>query len=381
MRIGLDARYIGDHFPGIGRYIVSLARALAELDHGHTLVLLHNPPHPGARYSLTDLAGLPRVELAAVRAAPFSPLQQVELPLRARALGLDLLHSPYFIKPYAGLPCPSAVTIYDLLGWRFPGTLSPRGRLLYRLTMGLAVRSADALITISESAREDLAFRYRLPRARIAVTPLAAAQRFAPQPREAVAAARARYGLPESYVLYLGSNKPHKNLERLIQAWEQAGAGADPSGPVGAAQLILAGHEDAKHPAARQLVAERGLGARVRFLPNVDDADLPALYSGAAVFAFPSYYEGFGLPPLEAMACGAPVLCAYASSLPEVVGDAALTVDPYSSIAIAGGLVRLLSQPALRRDLRERGLRRAREFSWRRTALETLRVYEGCAAR
>jgi alpha-1,3-rhamnosyl/mannosyltransferase len=181
-------------------------------------------------------------------------------------------------------------------------------------------------------------------------------------------------------VLYLGSNKPHKNLERLIRAWERANEGAAPTGPVGAAQLILAGHEDAKHPEARQMVAERGLGARVRFLPNVGDADLPALYSGAAVFAFPSYYEGFGLPPLEAMACGTPVLCAYASSLPEVVGEAALMVDPYSSIEIAEGLVHLLSRPALRRDLRERGLRRAREFSWRRTALATLRVYERCAA-
>jgi alpha-1,3-rhamnosyl/mannosyltransferase len=380
MRIGLDARYIGDHFPGIGRYIVCLARALAELDHGHTLVLLHNLRRPGDRYSLAELAALPGVELASVRSAPFSPLQQVELPFRARALGLDLLHSPYFIKPYAGLPCPSAVTIYDLLGWRFPRTLSPRGRLLYRLTMGLAVRSADALITISASAREDLAFRYRLPRERIAVTPLAAGPGFAPQPPEAVAEARARYSLPDSYVLYLGSNKPHKNLARLIWAWERASEGADPAGPVRAAQLILAGHEDAKHSEARQMVAERGLGERVRFLPNVDDADLPALYSGATVFAFPSYYEGFGLPPLEAMACGAPVLCANTSSLPEVVSEAALMVDPYSVIKIAEGLVRLLEQPALRRDLRERGLRQAREFSWHRTALATLGVYESCAA-
>ncbi len=379
MRIGLDARYIGDHFPGIGRYIVSLARALAELDHGHTLVLLHNPQPPGARYSLGDIAGLPGVELAPLRSPPFSLLQQVELPLRARALGLDLLHSPYFIKPYAGLPCPSVVTIYDLLGWRFPQTLSPRGRLLYRLTMGLAVRGADALITISQSAREELALRYRLPRERIAVTPLAASPRFAPQPPAALAAARACYGLPESYVLYLGSNKPHKNLERLIWAWERASAGADPAGPVGRAQLVLAGHEDPQHPEVRRALAECGLGARARLLPNVADEDLPALYSGASVFAFVSYYEGFGLPPLEAMACGAPVLCAHASSLPEVVGDAALTVDPYSTDEIAAGLARLLSHPELRRDMSERGLRRAGEFSWRRTALATLRAYESCA--
>ena len=114
----------------------------------------------------------------------------------------------------------------------------------------------------------------------------------------------------------------------------------------------------------------------MRFVPNVAEADLPALYSGAEIFCFPSYYEGFGLPPLEAMACGAPVVCAFASSLPEVVGEAALTVDPHSSIEIAGALTRLLRNAGLRSQLRKRGLRRARQFSWRRTALATLAVYE-----
>lgn len=368
MRIGLDLRYSGDHFPGIGRYTVSLARALADLGHGHTLVLLHNPGSAGSRYSLAGLADLPGVELAPLRAGPFSPLQQIELPLRARALGLDLLHSPYFIKPYVGLPCPSVVTIYDLLGRRFPALLSRRGRLLYRLTMGLAVRSAAAIITISESARAELMAIYRLPAARVTVTPLAADSRFTPRPPAEIAAARASYGLPERYVLYLGSNKPHKNLERLILAWEQA----EPAG----ARLVLAGHHDPQHPEVGRLVAARGLGDRVRLLPNVADSDLPALYSGALAFAFASYYEGFGLPPLEAMACGAPVLCSDASSMPEVVGDAALLVDPFSVEAIAGGLADLLRSPDLRADLRARGLARAATFSWRRTAEQTLGVYE-----
>ncbi|NTW00074.1 MAG: glycosyltransferase family 4 protein [Oscillochloris sp.] len=380
MRIGLDVRYSGDHFPGIGRYVVSLARALADLEHDHTLVLLHGLLYSGARYSLAHLGELPHVELVPVRTGPFSPYQLLDLPLRARALGLDLLHSPYFIKPYAGLPCPSVTTVYDLLGWRFPQTLSLRGRLFYRLTMGLAVRRSAALITISESARVELVARYRLPAGRVAVTPLAAASHFAPQPPEAVAAVRARCGLPEAYVLYLGSNKPHKNLERLILAWERASEDASLDGPVSRAQLILAGHEDTQHPEVRRLVAERGLSRRVGFLPNVSDADLPALYSGASLFAFPSYYEGFGLPPLEAMACGTPVLCANVSSLPEVVGDAALMVDPYNVAEIAEGLTRLLCRADLRCDLIERGLRRAGEFSWRRTAQETMRVYERFAS-
>jgi glycosyltransferase involved in cell wall biosynthesis len=371
MRIGLDARYVYDHFPGIGRYIANLAAALAELEHGHQLVLITNPALPSTRHDIASLRRFACVELASTTARPFSLGEQLALPRLARQLRLDLLHSPYYIKPYLGLPCPSLVTIYDLLGLRFPDTLSRQGRLLYRLMMGLAVRSSSSIITISNSARDDLHFSYGLPRERITVTPLAAERAFRPQPAEAVAALRAKYGLPERYVLYLGSNKPHKNLERLVRAWERLVSESQPE-----ATLLIAGHYDPRYPQARAMVAERGLEASVRFMPNVAEAELPALYSGALIFVFPSYYEGFGLPPLEAMACGAPVLCAYASSLPEVVGNAALTVDPYSFIEIAEGLRKLLGNPPLRRRLSEQGLARARSFSWRRTAMATLKAYE-----
>ncbi len=372
MRIGLDARYASDHFPGIGRSIVGLVQAMAELEHGHTLVLLIDPRAGTGRYDLAALTRLPRVEVAHLAASPFGAAQHVTVPALARRLQLDLLHSPYFVKPYLGLPCPSVVTVYDLIGWRFPRTLSWRGRLFYRAAMALTMRTAATIITISESARADLARIYRLPAERLAVTPLAAGRRFKPQPAEAVAAVKAHYSLPERYVLYLGSNKPHKNLERLVRAWERVLV----EGAAEGATLVIAGHQDRKHPEVRRFVAARKLGARVRFLPNVNDADLPALYSGATVFAFPSYYEGFGLPPLEAMACGTPVLCAHASSLPEVVGQAALMVDPFNVAALAEGLARLLRDPALRRELSARGQHRAREFSWRRTAIGTLRVYE-----
>ncbi|HMQ32356.1 MAG TPA: glycosyltransferase family 1 protein, partial [Chloroflexaceae bacterium] len=289
-----------------------------------------------------------------------------------RRLGLALLHAPYFVRPVLGLPCPAVVTLYDLLGRHMPATLSWRGRLLYRASLALSLRQAAAVVTISESARADIARLYGLPAARLAVTPLAADARFSPRPAAEVAAARARHGLPERYALYVGSNKPHKNLLALLRAWELLGRGPGHGGRM----LAIAGHEDRKHPELRRYVGERGLSAGLRLLPNLPDADLPALYSGAEVFVFPSLYEGFGLPPLEAMACGVPVLCSAAASLPEVVGDAALTFDPASPEALAEGLARLLGDAELRRELRARGLRRAREFSWRRTALGTLRVYE-----
>jgi alpha-1,3-rhamnosyl/mannosyltransferase len=374
LRIGIDARYAYDHFPGIGRYTVNLARALCALGSAHTFVLLHNPQLPNTRYDLPALAHLPNVQLATLDVPTFAASEQTRMPVLVRALRLDLLHSPYYIKPYFGLPCPSVVSIHDLIGRRYPHTLPARSRLLYRITMALAVRTASAIITSSRSTRRDLGFYYGLPPSHVAVTPYAADARFAPQPYPLVLAMRERYALPPRYVLYLGANKPHKNLERLVLAWERVVAAAPDRDDL--PRLVLAGHYDPRYPAARDLVGSRGLEPHVAFVPNVAEADVPALYSGAEVFVFPSFYEGFGLPPLEAMACGTPVLCAYASSLPEVVGRAALTFDPFNVPELAAELQRLIDSPALRRELSAQSLQQARRFSWERTARETLDVYE-----
>lgn len=376
MRIGLDARCVYDHFPGIGRYTAHLAQALAAIDHDHTLVLLYNPTLPNTRHDLAALQRLGNIELVRTSARPFSLAEQVQVPLLVRSLRLDVFHAPYYIKPYVGVACPSLVTIHDLIGRRFPHTLARRARCLFQLTTWLAVHTATRIITVSRSARDDIAYYYRIPQDHIAITPEAADPRFCPQPAAMVAAVRAKYGLPPRYVLYVGSNKPHKNLTRLVRAWEYARATADGGDQTAEVKLVLAGHYDPRYPEVQHMVVARGLTGSVLFVPNVDEVDLPALYSGAEIFAFLSYYEGFGLPPLEAMACGAPVVCAYASSLPEVVGTAALMVDPYSVSAIAAGLNRLLRNRSLRAVLREQGLRRAREFSWHHTALKTLQVYE-----
>jgi alpha-1,3-rhamnosyl/mannosyltransferase len=185
---------------------------------------------------------------------------------------------------------------------------------------------------------------------------------------------RDRYNLPPRYVLYLGSNKPHKNLERLVRAWERLIQSHD--APFDLPHLIIAGHHDPRYPEARRMVRQRGLEGSVQFVPNVAEADMAALYSGAEMFVFPSFYEGFGLPPLEAMACGAPVLCAASSSLPEVVGDAAHTFDPYNFVELAESLRWLLDHASVRDHLRAKGFEQARAFSWERTARATLDVYE-----
>lgn len=368
MRVAIDARYVADHFPGIGRYVYNLLLGLSGADHAHTLVVLHNPALRNTRHDIAALARLPGVELVATSARPFTPAEQIALPRLLRRVGADLYHAPYYVRPYAGLPCPSVVTLYDVIPRRFPGEVSRRARLLFDLLTQLSIRAARRVIAISANARADLILAYGIPAARIDITSLAADPRFRPPAPGAVAELRARHGLPERYALSLASNKPHKNLPRLLAAWASV---ADPACP-----LVIAGHWDPRYPEARQIVAERDLAATTRFLPDVAEQDLPALYGGAELFAFPSLYEGFGLPPLEAMACGAPVLCSDSSSMPEVVGDAALLADPTDAGQIAAGLARLMGDADLREKLRAAGLRRAASFSWARTAHATLAAYE-----
>ncbi len=365
MRIGVDGRYIADHYPGIGRYTFSLVEALSRLAADMTFVIAVQPGQPNSRYDLDQLTARPNVRLEPFALQPRSLLEQVHWPQAARRWSLDVLHSPYVYKPYA-LPCPSVVTVYDLIPLVFPEGFSAGQRLIFRLMVGLALRTARAVIAISAATRDDLVRYFRTSPDRVYVTPLAADASFYPRPPAEVAAIRARYGLPDQYVLYVGSNKPHKNLPRLIEAYAKIGD---------APPLVLAGREDARYPQARARVEALGLSARVCFPGDIASADLPALYSGASLFVFPSLYEGFGLPPLEAMACGLPVVCSGRSSLPEVVGDAALIVDPDDVDTIASAIRRALDDADLRASLRRRGLDRAAQFSWERTAQETLRIY------
>jgi len=386
MRIGIDGRYIQDHFPGIGRYTYSLIRALAQVASDDSFIVLHNPALRNTRYDVAALARHANVTLVPVDVPTFSTAEQTRLPWIVRRLRLDVLHSPYYIKPYL-LPCPSVVSLYDLISARYPEYLpSPWARRAFAATTRLAITTARRLITLSAASRRDLVELYGVPPERVTVTPLAADERFQPiAEAKILEAVRRKYDLPERFVLYLGSNKPHKNLVRLIQVWSLVLSPQSSVPNLQSAicnlQLVVAGHWDPRYPQAQQKATELGLGEAVRFLGDVSEADLPALYNLATVFAFPSLYEGFGLPPLEAMACGTPVVCANTSSLPEVVGDAALLFDPLDVQAMAATIAQALSDASLRAALRARGLARARLFSWERTARETLAAYREAVGR
>ncbi len=335
----LDARTATPHFPGIGRYVRSLAAALPPLlAPAERLTLLVDPVRPLA---------IEGVQAVPLDASPFSAGQQWQAPRALRSLGADLYHSPYYLMPYRP-GAPAVLTVYDVIPLRFPQFSSRRSRLLFRLTSRLALRTARHVIAITENARHDFIAEFGVRPERITAIPLAADPAFCPQPAAALQAVREKHDLPERFVLYLGSNKPHKNLVGLVQAW--AGLG-------GEAQLVIAGAWDPQHPEAR-LLAE-SLGDRVRWLGPIPEADLPALYAAATVFVFPSFFEGFGLPVVEAMACGTPVICSNVTALPEVAGDAALLVDPGDSRALTVALGRVLADEGLRAELRARGLARA----------------------
>ncbi|MCY3993120.1 MAG: glycosyltransferase family 1 protein [Caldilineaceae bacterium] len=372
----LDARTAVPHFPGIGRYVSNLALALTpSLTASESLTILDNPTIP----ALQDMsASSPELERATKRpgttvSAPVSPFdirQQWQIPFllkRLRSGGAALYHSPYYLMPYrTGLP--TLLTFYDIIPLKFPNAVPARARLFFRLAATFALRAADHVVAISDAARSDLLTYFSLPASKISVTPLAAGASYRPQPSAEIARVRHQYRLPESFLLYLGINKPHKNLPALIDAYAQTASRHAPP-------LVIAGAWDNRYPQPKQHAARRQLADAVRFLGPVDERDLPALYSAATLFVFPSLYEGFGLPVLEAMACGTPVACSNTPGLAEVAGDAALLFDPLSVTEIRDAMAELIDDSRQRARRAEQGLARASLYSWQATAEATLRCY------
>ena len=364
MRIGIDARKLHDF--GIGTYIRNLLRQLARLDRDSEFVLICRTED---RESLTLLGE--NFRAIAESASNYSVSEQVRVPLALRREGVTLFHAPHYVLPLL-VHCRSVVTIHDCIHLMFPQYLPNRAALAYaRASIGIAARRATRVMTVSESSKRDILRFVDTAPEKIDVIYNAYDERFGIEPREEdVNRVRERFQLHDEFVLYAGNVKPHKNLERLIQAFHLVRRrGLDHL------KLIVIGDEVSKYAALRRAVHRYQLHKYVRFLGYLPEETLAVLYRLAGVFVFPSLYEGFGLPPLEAMASGTPVVTSNVSSLPEVAGDAALLVDPYDPGAIADGIYTVLTDETTRRDLRRRGLERARLFSWETSVRRIRNIY------
>ena len=369
MRIGIDARKLHDF--GIGTYIRNLLRQLARLDHETEFVLLCRAEDAS---TLSTLG--PNLRPVVERAGKYSIMEQLKVPLALRRERVTLFHAPHYVLPPL-VQCPSVVTIHDCIHLMFPQYLPNRLALRYaRASIAGAARRAARVLTVSESSKRDILRFVDISPEKIDVTYNAYDERFMIEPREEdVVRVRERYQLHGQFVLYAGGVKPHKNLERLIQAFDLVRKMG-----LEELKLVLIGDDISRYASLRRAVHRHQLHQYVRFLGYMPEETLAVMYRLAAVFVFPSLYEGFGLPPLEAMASGTPVVTSNVSSLPEVAGDAALLVDPLDPKAIATGIYRVLTDDALCRDLRSRGLARARQFSWETSVRRVREIYQEVAA-
>ena len=367
MHIAIDAHSVGTGLAGNETYAANLVESLAEIDGENRYTI-----YVTRREAFERFEGRWK-NVRVRRTLPHAPLLRVPFTLSAelRRRPVDLLHVQYTAPPFA--PCPSVVTIHDLSFEHLPETFKRRSWMQLRLTVRRTARRAAHVIAPSEFTRRDLLETYRLDPARVSVVPLAASPRFRPvEDKDEIERVRRRYGIKGEYVLAVGSIQPRKNLARLVRAY--SGLRRE-RGRSNLPKLALVGKQAWLYGETLRAVEEEGVQDSVVLPGYVSETDLPALYTGAVCFVYPSYFEGFGLPPLEAMSCGAPVLTGNLTSLPEVVGDAALTADPFDRDALALALARLIDDASLRATLRERGLQRARAFDWRETARMTLQVY------
>ncbi len=354
---------------GLGRYAESLARALVPLL-GERLGFFYNAEegvHP-----VTGLEKLP-TRTVSLGYKPWRMLvwlgQLAHLPFNRLLPGAELYHATEHLLMHLHR-VPTVLTVHDLIFRRYPSHHKPMNRWYLNLTMPLYCRRATHIIAVSEQTKRDVMAAYGIAGDKITVVYEAASPHFGPQAADRVDAARAQYGLPERYILSVGTIEPRKNLGRVLNAFERLHS----EGLVDA--FVIVGKKGWLYDDFFAQVDRSPAKRAVLFPGWVSDDDLPAVYAGATAVAFPSEFEGFGLPVLEGMACGAPVVCSNTSSLPEIAGDAALLVDPTDMDALTAALRRIASEPDLAAEMRRRGYAQAGQFSWERAAQETVQVYK-----
>ncbi len=379
MHLALNAYFWNRPNTGSGQYtrqlVYHLNRLISDLD-----ITLIYPQIPGEPATLEQVPPSVKVKPIPTRSGHWGKVwfEQVGFPRTCKQIGATVAHVPYWGSPLSA-PIPVIVTVHDLttlLVREYRRGLKAR---LYTALVSAAARGASHVLTDSQASKQDILTHLALPEDKVTVVYLAAAPQFTSQPNLILdRAIRQKYDLPDFFALYLGGYEIHKNVLTLLQAYTYVGQALGTDYP-----LLLAGRKPDKtspnFPDYDEVIQQSGLQQHVRWIGYVAEEDKPSLYRETSCFVFPSRQEGFGLPPLEALACGVPVVTTNASSLPEIVGSAAFAVDPNDARGMAGAIISVLIEDNLADDLRKRGPVQARQFSWEKTATETVLVYDAAA--
>ena len=376
MRIAFDAApLLDEHMSGVGHCEAGLTLALQRLypEHAYVYHYFSVRGSAGKRQRLTPYM-LPDCE---TNTPLFSPLvyrmatQLIPLPYRWFFGGkADITHFFNYIVP-PGVEGKTIVTVHDMVIRAFPETMRTRTRAMLRMGLERSMKRADRIMTISEFSRQEIIKYYTRYEDKIRVVKCGVdLEKFRPAPQEEIQRVRESLNLPEEYFLFMGNVEPRKNLLRLIQAYERLCTRL-PQAP----RLVVAGAKGWRNSEIYESVQKPALKERVLFTNYIPEEDLRGLLCGATAFLFPSLYEGFGIPPLEAMACGVPVMASNAASLPEVTGDCAVQVDPYDLDSMANGMEQLYTDAALRQELSRRGPERAKTLTWDQAAADLMKLY------
>lgn len=368
MRIGVDATALPPRLFGAGNYIVNLVRQLPRVDAANEYWVFVKPEQA---HLFQEQARLHVVTIALPLRMLRVAWEQAGIPALVRRYQLDLFHSPHYTQPFLA-PCRRVVTVHDMTFFLFPEVHKTYKRVFFKSMIILGARYADRLIADSESTRRDLLRIVHVAPEKVVSVPLGVSPEFErPVPPDQLVEIRDRYHLPECFVLCVGELQPRKNLITLIRAYAQAVRRGLPH------SLVIVGRQGWMYEDFYRTIHELALGQRVIFTGYVPPDDLPSVYQLADALAYPSLYEGFGFPVLEAMASRTLVIASNASSMPEITGDAGVLVDPRNVDEWTEQLWRALTDREWHAELERRGAERARLFSWERTARETAAVYSG----
>ncbi len=363
MKIGLDARLV--HWPGIGRYIQTLVKQLPTTGEQHRFVFYFATPQDCQNYGVQR----PNVENRVFHSAVFSLQEQLHWPARLKQDNLDLFHAPHYTVPLLAA-CPLVMTLHDLVGFRYPHYLySAAARLYYQWMTRLAVRKSARILLDSRFTQTELLSLFSVPPGKTEVVYLGIEEECFTRPPAAFPTIQEKYRLPEPYMLYVGTYKPWKNLPVLLEAVRLLRQQGEKT------VLVLAGKPARHQQDVSALIQTLGLSDQVVEVGYIEEADLTAVYAHAQLFVFPSRYEGFGLPVLEAMAAGTAVVAGRAAALPEVVGQAGWLVNPDDPGELAHALHTLLNHPEQRNEFGWRGQQRATQFPWQTCVQQTLNFY------